>query len=587
MNISKNAWVLFCSIFLVCATSLAQAQENSEELIAQGKELYFEQVSCWVCHGDEAEGRIGPTIQYGPTPAQIQEQLYSNPQMAIIVSTMDPDDDDLLALSTYLSSLSGKNISSDEMLAWQAELDEVQRANAALTADAEYVITERDLAVIQIQNFDTVISDWQRKAKVGGQKREYQSYVIAEYDAGEQVFFPEPGGLYFYENTGPSARRGGFQITDRSNTNQVVVGDAEALEVITSKLIPKELDGVMHTTVMTSNGRYVYIVGPPVPGGAAEQRPGQAPNAARGTASLLKVDALTLNPVKQVAVGGRIHHGQLFDDRHILFDTFIRDPDGLDIFLYDTETDSVAGGVRCSDLGGSCYTSYNDGEFIYVLMQPPPYPGSGGGAQDVIIGRYTMLRPYWVAKIDPENWEVVQEYPYRGYRGDWVVIDAAQEHIYVPTASSVISKINTDTGEIVWSAPTGVGPYAASLNADESEIWVTNKGESSGQIGRTLTVLNAETGTGLETVFSGISSDHVLLSPNGKEMWVTSNGEGRIYVFDADTREQLEVMDMPHNGDAHGLVWVKYDESGNSMVLRDQGGFHNGINPAAGSPLLD
>ena len=343
----------------------------------------------------------------------------------------------------------------------------------------------------------------------------------------------------------------------------------------------------MHTTVMSPDGKYIYMVGPPTIGGAPETRPGQEPNFARGTASLLKIDALTLNPVKQISIGGRIHHGQIFRDQYILFDTFIRDPDGLDVFLYDTETDEVAGGVRCSDLGGSCYTSYNDGEFIYILMQPPPYPGGGGGADGVIIGSFTTLRPYWVAKLDPETWEVVQEYPYRGFRGDWVVIDAKQEHIYVPTATSTLNKINTETGEIVWSSPTGMGPYAATLNADESEIWVSNKGESSGQIGRTLTVIDTETGRGLETVFSGISSDHVLLAPNGKEIWVTSNGEGRIYIFDEQTREQIKVMDMPNNGDAHGLVWVYYDEDGNSMVLRDQGHFHQGINPAAGNPLLN
>jgi DNA-binding beta-propeller fold protein YncE/mono/diheme cytochrome c family protein len=578
--------LLLVSGITVSTISSVQAQESSDALIAKGKELYFEQVSCWVCHGDEAEGRIGPTIAYGPTPAQIQEQLYSNPQMAIIVSTMSPDDDDLLALSTYLSSLSGKTINSDQMVAWQTELDETQRQNAALTADAEYVITERDLAVIQVQNFDTVLSDWQRKAKAGSLRGEYQSTVIAEFEPGEQVFFPESGGLYFYENIGPSTTRSGIQVAERTNEVQVVVGDASAHEVITSKKMPTELRGIIHTTVMSPDGRYVYIVGSPTPGGAPEVR-GQRVTASRGTASLLKVDALTLNPVKQISVGGRVHHGQIFDEKHILFDTFVRDPNGLDVFLYDTETDSVAGGVRCPDLGGVCYTAHNDGEFIYILMAPPPVQGGNAGNQQIAMGMFTGSRPFWVAKVDPETWEVVREYPYRGYRGDWVVIDAKSEHLYVPTVSTVVNKINMETGDIVWSAPTGVGPYGGTLNADESEIWVTNKGEASGQMGRTITVFDAETGTGLETVFSGYQVDHVLLAPNGKEIWATSNGEGRVYVFDAESREQIEVMDMPNNGDPHGLVWVKYDDEGNSMVVRDQGGFHNGINPAEGSPLLD
>ena len=35
------------------------------------------------------------------------------------------------------------------------------------------------------------------------------------------------------------------------------------------------------------------------------------------------------------------------------------------------------------------------------------------------------------------------------------------------------------------------------------------------------------------------------------------------------------------------MVWVKYDENGVGQVVRDQGGFHNGINPAGGRPLVN
>jgi len=60
-----------------------------------------------------------------------------------------------------------------------------------------------------------------------------------------------------------------------------------------------------------------------------------------------------------------------------------------------------------------------------------------------------------------------------------------------------------------------------------------------------------------------------------------------IYVFDARTREQKTVIQMPQNGDPHGLVWVHYDEHGDSSVVRDQGGFRGGIHPARGMALSD
>ncbi len=158
--------------------------------------------------------------------------------------------------------------------------------------------------------------------------------------------------------------------------------------------------------------------------------------------------------------------------------------------------------------------------------------------------------------------------------------------MYVPAgASSNVSKINIETGEIVWTVPTGIGPYGANLNADETEVWVADKGETTGMFGRTISVIDASTGRQMQTLFSGYQVDHILLAPNGREFWGTSNGEGRIYVFDSDSHEQTHVIDMPQFGDPHGLVWVNYDEYGESKVVRDQGGFHNGVDPRAGRPL--
>ena len=583
MRIRPNT--LLVALIALFAASVAVADEL-EDLSARGKELYFERVSCWVCHGDNAEGRIGPSLHYGPTPMVMQEQLDSNPQMEVIVTELNPSSEDLIAVATFIASLGESTVTEETVAEWRAELAAMAAAKAP---EAVFPVSERDKKVAQIASFDTVLADWKRHAKTGSLKRDYQVRVLETYEAGEQVFFPEPEHLYFYENVGTNARR----VTDRTlrpSSTSIVVGDANKKEVITHAVMPEALRGAVHTTVLSPDGRYVYIIGPsgraptpPAPGEAFA--PGRV---LRTPATLLKVDALTLQPIKQMAVGGRTHHAQVFQDKYILIDTFISDPDGLDVFLFDPATDEIVGGVRSEDLGGSNYTAYTDDEFIYVLMQPGGDGGAIGGAAALASGQLTVSRPYWVTKIDPENWEVVAEYPYSGFRGDWVIIDSKSENFYVPAAgSSNVTKVNIGSGAIEWSTATGTGPYGGTLNADESEIWVSNKGEATGVIGRTLTVVDAESGRGLDTVFSGYQADHVLLSPNGKEMWVTSNGEGRIYVFDAETRERITIIDMPTRGDPHGLVWVYYDKDGNGKVVRDQGGFHNGINPADGNPLLD
>ena len=557
----------------------SSGEVDLDALSARGEELFTARVSCWVCHGDNADGGVGPTLHHGPTPLDIQEQLDSNPQMGVIVSELNPDVDDLIALSVYIGELGGNSTDAEEIAQWRSELTAMLEAKGDAV---EFVVSARDQKILDIQSFDTVLDDWQRKAKTGSLKGEYQVRELATYDAGEPVFTPEPGKLYFYENIGTGSRRGG----PGASSTAVVVGDAESKEVITSRLMPDEMRGSVHTTVLSPDGRYVYLIGPS--GQVALDSFGMGPGSVlRMPATLLKVDAFTLQPVKQLAIGGRMHHAQIFQDKYILIDTFVAEPDGLNIFLFDPETDQIIGGVRAEDLGGSNYTSYTDDEFIYVLMQPGADGGELAGAVGVTTGQMALLRPYWVVKIDPENWEVVAEYPYRGYRGDWVTIDSKSEYFYVPAAGSAnVTKVNIATGAIEWSTPTGVGPYGSTLNADETELWVSNKGEATGGLGRTITVVDTQTGQGLETVPSGYQADHVLLSPDGKEMWATSNGEGRIYVFNAETKEQIKVIDMPNRGAPHGLVWVQYDEDGNGRVVRDQGGFHNGVNPATGNPLV-
>ena len=562
----------FCAV--VFSSSVA-AQEDMASLSEAGKALYFEQVSCWVCHGDTGEGRVGPTLLGGVSPLEIQEQLDSNPQMAIIVSELNPSVEELVALSVYIGDLGGNSYTDEQIGDWRTELETML---ASRNDEVAYPVTDRDRQIMAIQDFDTVIEDWGRKANTGSLRRDYEVQVLAEYEPGEQIFFPEPGKVYFYENTGTGGSHAPAEL--RTNATGVMVGDAETKEVLASQEMPLELRGAVHTTVMSPDGKYVYLIGP------SGNREGWNGSVLRTPATLLKIDALTLQPVKQLSIGGRLHHASIFQDRYILMDTFISDPDGLDVFLYDPVTDEIIGGVSTRDLGGSNYTAYSDDEFIYVLMQPGNDGGSLTGAALVGSGEYTALRPYWVAKIDPETWEVVDEFPYRGYRANWVTIDSNSEYMYVPASSSNVTKLNMETGEIPWSTATGIGPYGSALNADETELWVANKGEATGHIGRTITVIDAQNGRPLETLFSGYAVDHVLLSPDGKEMWATANGDGQIYVFDAETKEQTHVIDMPGYGQPHGLVWVHYDENGESRVVADQGGFHGGINPADGRPLV-
>jgi mono/diheme cytochrome c family protein len=559
----------------------ASGQDLVDVLVERGQELFHADIGCWVCHAATGEGLVGPSLHFGPTPVDIFDQLESNPVMGVIVAEMDPSDEDLVAISLYIRTLAGLPLDAELPGQWRAALATV-KANQA--APLEFAKTARDLQVEAVETFASVQATWERRSIEGSVWSEYRSRIVATWDPGEPKFEPQPGKTYFYENVGttssPSVLFDGY-VPPRSN--RLVVGDAETMEIIASYEIPEILRAVVHTSAMSPDGKYAYLVGPREPG------PDGAPDPA-GSQTMIVLDALTLQQVAQVTIGARLHHGQVFRDK-VLFDMFTRDPDGLGLILYDPENNEVLGGIRDVDMGGFLYTVWTDKDYdyIYALMEPAGYATGRStgmtGMRMIYQGTLMTMRPFWIAKIDPDTWEVVDEFPIPGYRPNWAVIDSAKEYIYPIMSSSVASKVDVNTGEIIWTNGTGIGPYGASLNADETELWVADKGEAAHHLGRTVTIIDTVSGHAVETLYGAYKVDHVLLSPNGKEMWATSNGEGRIYVYDAESKALIKVIDMPQNGDAHGLIWVHYDDDGNSRVVRDQGNFHGGIDPAMGRVL--
>lgn len=554
------------------------AQESIDALVERGSELFHSDIGCWVCHSETGEGLVGPTLHFGPTPVDIFDQLESNPVMGVIVSEMDPSDEDLVAISLYIRTLAGLELDAELPEQWLGALATV-KANQG--EQLEFAKTPRDLQVEAIETFASVQDTWTRRSIEGSVLSQYPSRIVATWDPGEPKFEPQPGKTYFYENVGttssPSVLFDGY-VPPKSNS--LVVGDAETMEIIASHEIPETIRAVVHTSAMSPDGRYAYMVGPREP--TADGTPDPA-----GAWTMLKLDALTLQPVAQVTIGGRLHHGQVFRDK-VLFDVFVRDQGGLGFFLYDPETDEIIGGVKDVDMGGFIYTAWTDKdyEYIYALMEPAGYaPGRGTGMtgmRNIYQGNLMTMRSFWIAKIDPDTWEVVAEFPIPGHRSNWAVVDSAKEYIYPIMSSSIASKVDLNTGEVIWTNGTGIGPYGGSLNADETELWIADKGEAAHHLGRTITVMDTESGHAVQTLYGAYKVDHVLLSPNGREMWATSNGEGRIFVYDTETKELIKKIDMPGNGDAHGLIWVHYDENGEPRTVRDQGNFHGGINPAEG-----
>jgi len=287
---------LFATMVFICLLpGVVAAQEKLELLVEQGEELFNRNASCWVCHGKNGEGLIGPTLLFGPTPAQIFEQLKNNPQMAAIEQELKPDNEDLIAIAMYIRTLADLPITGTMPADFRTQL---AAARASQETDLIFPKTERDKAVEKIQSFDTVLADWQRRSKEGPIGHTYDSRVVATFDPGEAKFTPQKNHTYFYENVGNSAN---LAVLEEGATNakssQIVVGDAVTHEVIASYEIPVSLRAAVHTTVLSPDGKYVYIVG-----SKPNTEPDNQIRALDAPATLIKADALTLQPSKQITM---------------------------------------------------------------------------------------------------------------------------------------------------------------------------------------------------------------------------------------------------------------------------------------------
>ena len=142
----RRPWIA-AAVLLGLISGPVAAQVDLDFMVEQGEAIFNHDVGCWVCHSKTGEGLVGPSLLHGPTPAEIFEQLISNPQMAIIEQIIKPNNEDLIAVAMYIRTLAGLPIEESLTVTYRKEL---VTARARQETDLVFPKTARDLAVEEV-----------------------------------------------------------------------------------------------------------------------------------------------------------------------------------------------------------------------------------------------------------------------------------------------------------------------------------------------------------------------------------------------------------------------------------------------------
>ncbi len=445
---------------------------------------------------------------------------------------------------------------------------------------------ERDIA--KINSFSQVLEEWKTTSILNKPlcEPDVKLSIIEEFKGAEQKVFPKDGQTLVYSlssNRGHQSRKPGEETTTRSTTITVI--DAETKEVVAENELDIRFNGGIHDTIMSPDGRYIFAAGPHLSdysaikagdngtaaklesfsvggqnfngefyallegAGGAEGMGGETP---RGQSTMLKIDTLTLEPVALIDFIGSVHHGSGFGRYHdnpnmMWVDVFQQDPDGAHMVMFDAQTLDVTCAIRDESIGkGKFWTQMHmtpTGNYFMLQVTPvEPYVG----AAVVTTGDPLYLPPNYIGVVDTSSFEMVREIPIPPQGGGFTITDVNEEYIYnVSGGSDQIFKQNFENGALIWEQRTGMGPYGLAFNADHSEVWVTDKGESVEYWGNSLTVIDDRTGRIRTRInLPGYGVDHLILSPDGDEFWATSNASGQTYVVDSKTYEVTHTINM-------------------------------------------
>ena len=207
---------------------------------------------------------------------------------------------------------------------------------------------------------------------------------VYTFPAGKQRVFPKKGQTLVYSlssNRGHQTRKPGDIPTTKSTTITVV--DAATKEIVASNELAIYLNGGIHDTIMSPDGRHLFAADyKAIMGGdqakidmmesfSINNMLGEfyALGGAGGQSTMIKIDSLTLEPVQLIKYVGTVHHGSGMGRNYknpnaMWVDVFQEDPDGAGFAIFDPDTLKVDCAVKYEAIGkGHFFTQIHAPEF--------------------------------------------------------------------------------------------------------------------------------------------------------------------------------------------------------------------------------
>ncbi len=364
--------------------------------------------------------------------------------------------------------------------------------------------------------------------------------IVQTSDAsGPPAYTPKPGDVLAFVVTGRS-----FGALAREN--QVVVIDTKTKDVIAYAEIPTGQYYSSHAMSLSPDAKKIYMM-ILTPIGSVRYDLGLTEKSAT---KIYEIDATTLKLSRVWEVGGSTHHSYIFKDKYVMVEDY--GPAGF--FWLDPTTDEVMGNLPPAGFSGWPYLAWPtpDGKYIYVTVQ-------------------NKLRgmPGWVSIINTETMK--EEAAIKvGVFPVWVTFTRDGTFAYVTNAGDgTVMKIDVKQSKVNATVTGLIGPYGETLSADETKLYVSDKGETTSGHGDTVTVIDTATLQVIKKIPVGLRPDHIYLSPDGKELWSVDNASQEVIIIDASTDQVVKRITTPNRGDPHSVIFVRYNEQGQGTVVKD------------------